>query len=199
VPLCGTIFGGFKNQVQHRVNESHQLAILVEPCARYKPRAAFSSLAVKSGLVIDPFDEQLWALFLPFLERQDRRLAVDGTLRNVMVVQLQIVQQARLQVGPAVETRLLQQFTDTAIETLYHAIRLRVPQRCEAMLGRQCRAGHIECMLAARLLVLGRKSVCKLRAVIGQDLRRLGLPGSRSGCTGCRYHPDPKRSPTLAR
>jgi hypothetical protein len=35
-----------------------------------------------------------------------------------MVVQLQIVQQSRLQVSPAVEAGLLQQFVDAAVETL---------------------------------------------------------------------------------
>jgi hypothetical protein len=34
--------GGLKNQLQHRVNGLNRLAIVVEPCARYKQRAAFS-------------------------------------------------------------------------------------------------------------------------------------------------------------
>jgi hypothetical protein len=91
----------------------------------------------------------------------------------MMVVQLQIVQQSRLQVSPAVETGLLQQFVDAAVEALNHAVRLRVARRCQAMLGRDGRAGYVECMPAAWLLVFGGEAVGKLRAVVGQDLADL--------------------------
>lgn len=86
-------------------------------------------MAVKSRLVITAFNELLRAFFLPFLERQDRGFAVDSALRNVMVVQFQIVHQGRLQVGPAGEAGLLQNFVDAAVESFDHAIRLRVPWR----------------------------------------------------------------------
>lgn len=42
----------------------------------------------------------------------------------VVILQLQVVHQCSLQIGPAVEASLLQQFVDTAVEALDHAVRL---------------------------------------------------------------------------
>lgn len=88
----------------------------------------------------------------------------------MVVVQLQIVHQCSLQIGSAVEAGLLQQLVDTAVEALGHAVRLRVPWRRQAMLGRQGCAGQVEGVLAAGLLVPGGETVGGLRAVVDQDL-----------------------------
>ena len=52
------------------------------------------------------------------------------------VVQLQTVHQGRLQVSPAVEAGLLQTFVDAHVEAFNHAIRLRVPWRCQEVFDR---------------------------------------------------------------
>lgn len=69
----------------------------------------------------------------PFLEGLTRRLDADGALWKVMVVQLQVVEQGRLQTGAAVETGLLQELADATVEALHHAVRLWVMRRCEAV------------------------------------------------------------------
>lgn len=66
-----------------------------------------TDLGVKSRLVINALYKYLRLVLLPFLERLNRRLGTDGTLRNVVVVQLQVVEHGRLQAGPAVESGLL--------------------------------------------------------------------------------------------
>lgn len=61
---------------------------------------------------------------LPLLETPGSVFAADGTLRNTVVVQLQIVQQSRFQVDATVEAGLLHQFIDASVETLDYAVRL---------------------------------------------------------------------------
>ena len=56
-------------------------------------------LDVKTRLVIYAFREQFRALFLPFLERLNRRFVLERTLRNVVVVDLDVVAQGRFQFG----------------------------------------------------------------------------------------------------
>jgi len=79
-----------------------------------------------------------------------------------VVVQLQIVQQRGPQVGPAIEAGLLQQFVDSPVETLDHAIGLRMAQRYKPMLGMQNCADDVESMLAAGLLVFGGEAIGEL-------------------------------------
>jgi hypothetical protein len=87
----------------------------------------------------------------------------------MVVVQLRIVQQSRLEIGPAVEASLQLRFIDAAIEPLSHAIRLEVAWRRQATLGRDGRASYVECMFTACFLVFGGKAVGKLRTVVSQD------------------------------
>lgn len=56
-------------------------------------------LLVKTRLVIDAFREQFRALFPPFLKRLNRRLVLERTLRNVVVVDLDVIAQGRFQFG----------------------------------------------------------------------------------------------------
>lgn len=75
------------------------------------------------------------------------------------MVQLQIVHQCNPQIGTAIEARLLQQLVDAAVEALDHAVRLRVAQWRQAVLGRQCGASHVERVLAAWLFAFGNETI----------------------------------------
>ena len=140
---------------------------------------------------------------MPFLEREDGRFAADGALWNMVVVQLQIVQQSGLQVGPAIETGLLKQLVDAPVESLNHAVGLRVARRCQAMFGGQSCAGDVESMLAAGFLVFGGETVSKLRAVVGEDLADLDgrsqleptqeIDAARLGHVAVDVHENPAR------
>ncbi len=77
-----------------------------------------------------------------------------------MVVQLQIVHQCGLQIGPAIEAGLLQQFIDATVEALDHAVRLRGPRRHQAMLGRYCGASTSKaCWPLGFLSLVAKRSV----------------------------------------
>lgn len=78
-----------------------------------------------------------------------------------MVVQLQIVQQNGLQISPAIETDLLQQFIDAPVEALDHAIGLQMARRRQTMLGRHGCTSDVEGVLPTRLLVFGSEAVGK--------------------------------------
>lgn len=95
----------------------------------------------------------------------------------MVVVELQVVEQGRLQIGPAIETRLLQQFADAAVEALHHAVGLGMARRSQAVLDAHAGADLVEGAPAAGLLVLRREAVGELRAVVGQDLGDLDRRG----------------------
>ena len=69
--------------------------------------------------------------FCRSLRGRDKRFCVERTVRNVVVVRLQIVHQGRFQIGFAVETSLLYQFVNATIKAFNHTIRLRVTRRCQ--------------------------------------------------------------------
>jgi len=54
---------------------------------------------VKTRLVIHAFSEQFRALFAPFLERLNGRFMVESALRNVVIVDLDVVAQRRFEFG----------------------------------------------------------------------------------------------------
>lgn len=56
-------------------------------------------LGVKTRLVIHAFSEQFRALFAPFLERLNGRFMVESALRNVVIVDLDVVAQRRFEFG----------------------------------------------------------------------------------------------------
>ena len=87
-----------------------------------------------------------------------------------MVVKLEVVVQRLLQVSLAVETGLLKELADTAIEALDHAIGLGMTWRCQAVFDAHAGADFVEHMSAAGLLIFVRETVRELRAIVGQDL-----------------------------
>lgn len=86
-----------------------------------------------------------------------------------MVVKLEIVEQGGLQIRPAIEAGLRDQFTDPAIEALHHTVGLRMARRRPAVLDLHASAGFVEGVVVAGLLVFGSRTIGKLRAVVGQD------------------------------
>jgi hypothetical protein len=98
-------------------------------------------------------------------------------LRNMVVVELQVVEQGRLQIGPAVEAGLLQQLADAAVEALHHAVGLRMARRRQTVLDTHAGVDLVEGVPAAGLLILRRAAVGELRAVVGQDLGELDWRG----------------------
>jgi hypothetical protein len=57
-----------------------------------------------------------------------RRVAIDGALRDMVVVELPIILLRGFKFGRAGEMSLSDQLADAAIETLDHAVRLRMPR-----------------------------------------------------------------------
>ena len=98
----------------------------------------------------------------------------NGALWNVVVVQLQILQQSGLQISPAIETGLLQQLVDAPVDSLDHAIGLRMARRRQPMLGRQGGASNIESVFATGLFVFGGDKACP------------PSPGNQDPCKGLR-------------
>lgn len=71
---------------------------------------------------------------MPFLERLNRRLMFQGTLRYVVIVDFQIVAQGRFKLGGGAETGLVDDLADAAVEAFDHAVGLRMARRNETML-----------------------------------------------------------------
>jgi hypothetical protein len=87
-----------------------------------------------------------------------------------MIVRLEVVQQSRLRIGAAVETRLLQQLGDAAVEARDHAIGLRMAWWRQAVFDVGLAAGPVKHMAPAWFLALAIKAVGELRTIVGQDL-----------------------------
>ena len=86
------------------------------------------------------------------------------------MVKLYIVEQGRLQIGPAVESGLLQELADAAVESFDHAIRLGMPGWYQAVFDTHGGADCVEGVLATGLPVLCGEVVGEWRAVVGQQL-----------------------------
>ena len=71
-----------------------------------------------------------------------------------MIVKHLIVEQGRLQVSPAVESGLLQELADTAVESFDNTMRLRMPGWYQAVFDTHGGADCIEGVLATGLPVL---------------------------------------------
>lgn len=56
-------------------------------------------VAVKTRLVIHALPEQFRLFVLPFLERLNRRFVLERTLRNAVLVDLDLIAQRRFQFG----------------------------------------------------------------------------------------------------
>ena len=114
---------------------------------------------------------------MPLFGRLDGCFYTDGPLWNVVVVKLQLVEQGRLQTGSTAESGLLQKLADTAVESFDHAIRLRMPGRCQAVFHAHGGADFIECVLTPGLPVFCCEAVGELRAVVGQQFNDLNRRG----------------------
>ena len=86
-----------------------------------------------------------------------------------MVVGLEVQHQRRLQLSRRGKPGLLDELADAAIETLDHTVGLRVARWAQAVRVAQQHALLVKCMATRGLALLGRKAVCELAAVVGQD------------------------------
>lgn len=76
-------------------------ALVLEKDATSSVRTArlLSCLGVKTRLVIHAFPEQFGTFLMPFLDCLNRRFVAERSLRNAVVVNLDVIAQRRLQLG----------------------------------------------------------------------------------------------------
>ena len=125
-------------------------------------------------MIVDPLPEEVGSATLPVLERFDRRSALQGCLRELAVVEVDVAQDGLLQVLSAVEAMALQDVLDAAVEPLDHAVRLRPHRWREAVLDAQLGAEQVELVLS------GRSALAQAEQAVGEGLavarREEGLP-----------------------
>ena len=145
---------------------------------------------------------------MPFLERLDRSLMFQCALRNVVVVNFEVVAQSRLELGGRTEAGLIDDLADAAVEAFDHAVSLRMARWNKAMLDRQVFAEHVERVLASRYAIAADgvflpagEAVGELAAVVGEqldDVDRAGVfhldqevSAAAVGLVGIDFHEDP--------
>src|ERR1700712_5193492 len=126
-------------------------------------------LYVKFRLFINLFDKQFWFFVPPRLEGLNRASVVQSTLRYAVVIGVQIKLERLVQLRSAREPRLRHQVADAPIETLDHAVRLRVAGRAKPGFDSQRLAGEGKHMLTRSLLASAGKTIRELAAVVGQQ------------------------------
>lgn len=105
-------------------------------------------------------------------------------LWNVVVVDLDVIAQRRLELCGRSEPDLIDDVADTAVEALDHAVGLRMAWRNKPMLDIKLLAQTVEYVAPARLsvLALGSKTVGELAAVIGKQFNDLDRASSTRLC-----------------
>ncbi|GGC23049.1 hypothetical protein GCM10011363_44460 [Marivita lacus] len=88
-------------------------------------------------------------MLLPLLESRDGRPCFENGLRELAVVEMNIAQDGLLQLFTALETMVLQDIFDAAVEPFDHAVCLRSHRGCETVLDAEIGAKLIELMLPA--------------------------------------------------
>lgn len=81
---------------------------------------------------------------MPLFEGLNRRLMLQGALRNVVVVDLDVIAQRRFELCCRSEPCLIDDVADTPIEALDHAISLWMARRNQAMLDIELLAQTVE-------------------------------------------------------
>ena len=140
-------------------------------------------LAVKSPKIIDALFEELGPFCRPLLERLNGGDVAQGFLRNVLIVDLDVLKDGLLQALRRVESGGGQHLGDTPIEALDHAVGLGTSGRDEPVLDGVGGADLIEGM-AARGLTLagGAEAIREFLAVVGEQL---GDGEGRGGDQAC--------------
>ena len=103
-----------------------------------------------------------------------------------MVVDLHIVHQSALQLGCCGKARLLDDLTNAAIETLNHAIGLRMARWAQTVLNAHRFAEHIKLVISTWLTLFVGKTIRELATVIGEYFG--DFYGSRLLQTGQKIH-----------
>ncbi len=85
-------------------------------------------------MIVNLLSEKLRPLALAVLAGGDGRSALECRLRELAVVEVDIVQEGLFQVLAAGEAVALQDLLDPAVEALEHAVGLRVHRRRKAVL-----------------------------------------------------------------
>lgn len=157
-------------------------------------------------MIIDALPEQFSLLTLPVLERPDGPLALQGGLRELAVVEVDVAQEGPLQVLAALEAVALQDVLDPAVEALDHAVGLGPHRRGQAVLDAEVRAEQVELVLSGGgALAQAEEAVGESLAVVGQHARDLhrgralqvAQEAARVGSSLRRIdaHEDPPRRP----
>lgn len=81
---------------------------------------------------------------MPLFEGLNGRLMLQGALRNVVIVDLDVVAQRRFELRCRSEPCLINDVADTPIEALDHAIGLWMARRNQAMLDIELLAQAVE-------------------------------------------------------
>lgn len=99
---------------------------------------------------------------------------LQGALRYVVVVNLEVVAQSRFELGGRTEAGLVDDLADSAVEALNHAVGLRMARWNEAMFDRQVLTENVERVLAGgyaiaadRVFLSAGEAVGELAAVVG--------------------------------
>ena len=101
-----------------------------------------------------------------------------GTLRDVVVINIQIFIEGGFQFGCRGEAGLLDQITDAAIEAFDHTICLRMSGWTETMLNGKRHARLIKGMFSCWLFILAGKAVGELTTIVSEyflGFHRCGL------------------------
>ena len=100
----------------------------------------------------------------------NRRDVIECPLGNLMVVCLHIVHQRGFQLGCRGKARLMEYLADPAIETLDHAVGLRVTRWAQTMFDVQRFALHSELVKSAGPSFLIPESIRELAAIVREEL-----------------------------
>lgn len=125
---------------------------------------------VASRTIVWSLDEQVWSISVPLLYGLHGRLAFEGRLRQLLVVQCHVTHQGLLQVLSAVEAVCFEDVGNASVEAFDHAVGLRCARFGQAVFDAQVAAQHVELVLARGLtFAAGKEPVGEFFAVVGQD------------------------------
>ena len=102
---------------------------------------------------------------------------IERALWVSLVVCVNVGRERGFEICPLFEARLPDDPGDAAVESLSHAVGLRVTERRQAMLDLQPRATFVKGVLARRLLGFAGEPVCEWACVVGEQLGDLNWRG----------------------
>ncbi len=110
-----------------------------------------NEIAVKTRMIAFRFFKQFWMSFPPLADSLCRHDMTEISLRNIGIIDIQVLNQSLFKLLGGFKTGLLNNFLNPAVEALSHAVCLRFFRLDQAMLNAVLRAFLIEDMFSSRL------------------------------------------------